>query len=296
MTLRIRAHAKINLALAVAPPDADSMHPIASWMAPIDLADDIELTRLPDGEPARITVRWASGDPVGWPLDQDLARRAHATLEADLRTRLPVRITVTKSIPAGGGVGGGSADGAAVLRGLDSVFALRLPGERLRAIASTLGSDLPFFIDDALPPADAPRPALVTGLGDRIERLPRVPGHLVLLLPPFGCPTGEVYRAFDRLPPHPPHPLRVSAVATLARAGALDTHALFNDLAPAAEAVRPELADLRARASALARGPVHVSGSGSTLFIPASAEQDARDLAHRLHAELRVPTLVTRLV
>ncbi len=292
MTLRLRAHAKINLALAVAPPDPEGMHPIASWMAPIDLADELELTRLPEGHPTTITVRWATGHPVDWPIDHDLTHRAHAALEATLDTTLPVRITVTKSIPAGGGVGGGSADAAAVLRGLNALFALDLPASRLRTIARTLGSDIPFFIDDALPPGDPPRPALVTGLGDRIERLPRITHDLVLLLPPFGCPTGEVYRAFDRLPPRP---LRADAVTALARAATLDTHALFNDLTPAAEAIRPELTDLRARAATIAQSPVHLSGSGSTLFTIPAPDQQPHDLAHRLHAGLQIPTLVTRL-
>ncbi len=295
MTLRVRAHAKINLALAVGPPDSTGptpMHPIASWMAPIDLADDIELTRLPDGIPPIVEVQWASGEPIDWPIERDLTYRAHAALEDELNARLPVGITVTKSIPAGGGVGGGSADAAAVLRGLDALFDLRLPPDRLRAIASTLGSDIPFFIDDAVPPGSPPRPALVTGLGDQIERLPRAHADLVLLLPPFGCPTGEVYRAFDRLDPGP---LRAEAVASLAHAGTIDTHALFNDLAAPAEAVRPELADLRARAREIASGPVHVSGSGSTLFIPAKFPEAARALAQRLTTDLGVQTLVTKL-
>jgi 4-diphosphocytidyl-2C-methyl-D-erythritol kinase len=76
VTLRLRAHAKINLALAVGPPDISGMHAIASWMAPIDLADDIELTRLPDGIPPIVEVQWASGEPIDWPIERDLTYRA----------------------------------------------------------------------------------------------------------------------------------------------------------------------------------------------------------------------------
>jgi len=273
------AHAKLNLALAVGPPIARGpgagFHPIASWMVPIDLADEVRIEPLPPGSTSRVEVRWQSGSPVEWPVESDLATRAHRALEA-VAGPLPCVIRVTKSIPAGGGLGGGSSDAAAVLRGLAQAFELSPAPGALSALAHSLGSDIPFFIDEDRPPDHPPRPALVTGLGDAVERLDaRTPDAPVLLIcPPFGCPTGEVYRTFDAAP----RPFRPEAVDRLARAPGLDPADLFNDLAEPAERVRPALAGLR---RALTEGlgvPVHVSGSGSTLF----CFDDRADLAASL--------------
>jgi 4-diphosphocytidyl-2-C-methyl-D-erythritol kinase len=197
--LRIRAHAKVNLALAVGAPIPEGkpragMHPIASWMVAIDLADEVEIRAA---ERATFEIEWASGAPIEWEPRDDLAVRAHAEMERAVGHRLPARIRVRKHIPAGGGLGGGSADAGAVLRGLDAMFKLRLPEPELHAIASRLGSDVPFFVDPGVDVDRPPRPALVTGLGGTIERTPATSGDVTLFFPSFGCPTGAVYAAFD---------------------------------------------------------------------------------------------------
>lgn len=282
-SITLDAHAKINLALAVGPViqagsgsasgagNVAGMHPIASWMAPIALADRVTLVRTADDASSGRgghDIRWADGRPVDWPIEKDLAVRAHALLDREAGP-LPVRIRIEKHIPAGGGLGGGSADAAAVLRGLNAMFALGMPAGRLRALAAELGSDIPFFIppDSGKGSPDTPTiAALVTGIGGEIEPAPiraarAVP--VVLIFPPFGCPTGEVYRAFDS---GPARPFRAGEVAELARLGVVDPASLFNDLAEPAIAVRPELGRIL---GTIERGlglPVHVSGSGSTLF------------------------------
>jgi 4-diphosphocytidyl-2-C-methyl-D-erythritol kinase len=288
------AHAKLNLALTVGPPlpagPRAGHHPIASWMIPIGLADRVTLTPLPPGSPARVRVVRDDGAPVDWPVETDLASRAHRALE-QVSGPLPVEILVEKSIPAGGGLGGGSSDGAAVLRGLVRLFGLPIDHDRLVSIAHDLGSDLPFFLDPARrEPGVPPRPALVTGLGEQIERLPARPigGPILLIAPPFACPTGEVYRAFDAAP----RPFRPEAVERLARGQEFDPAALFNDLAPAARKVRPGLGMVR---DALALGlgrPVHVSGSGSTLFCFDDRDELARTLAPGSIVRVVHPTYV----
>lgn len=292
--ITLPAHAKLNLALTVGAPIPDGPraghHPIASWMIAIDLADRVTLTPLPRGTPARVRVIMEDGAPVAWPIETDLAFRAHRALE-EVAGPLPVEIRVVKSIPAGGGLGGGSSDGAAVLRGLVRLFGLRIDHDRLVSIAHGLGSDLPFFLDPAVRTPDAPpRPALVTGLGERIERLPtrRFERPILLIAPPFDCPTGEVYRAFDENP----RPFRPEAVERLAREEGFDPAALFNDLAPAARKVRPGLGIMR---DALALGlgrPVHVSGSGSTLFCFDDRDELARRLAPGSIVRVVRPTYV----
>jgi 4-diphosphocytidyl-2-C-methyl-D-erythritol kinase len=280
--LRIRAHAKVNLALAVGAPIPEGkpragMHPIASWMVAIDLADEVEIRAA---ERATFEIEWASGAPIEWEPRDDLAVRAHAEMERAVGHRLPARIRVRKHIPAGGGLGGGSADAGAVLRGLDAMFKLRLPEPELHAIASRLGSDVPFFVDPGVDVDRPPRPALVTGLGGTIERTPATSGDVTLFFPSFGCPTGAVYAAFDealsRMTNAPNRAdadlaARTDAVSAAARQGgpvcAPDDPRLFNDLAEPAERVVPELGRLRAELASRFDRPVHVSGSGSTVFV-----------------------------
>jgi len=269
--LSLRAFAKLNLALAVAPPERDGprtgWHRICSWMHAIDLHDDVtvELDRSL-GAPM-LDARWAddapvhAGEALAWPVEKDLAHRAALLMG----NKSPLRITIRKRIPDGGGLGGGSSDAAVVLRAGDALLGLNLGPAKLRELAMTLGSDIAFFIDDTDPSLDAPpRPAIVSGFGDVIERLaaPTEAVEVTLAIPSFGCSTGEVYQAFDSLQPGL---LRETGVRSQAMR-APRVAEMFNDLAPAAEAVRPELKKLRYE---LARGweaPVHVTGSGSALF------------------------------
>jgi 4-diphosphocytidyl-2-C-methyl-D-erythritol kinase len=269
--IHARAHAKINLALAVGPPRPPGgthagYHPIASWMHAIDLHDEITLTHAAE---TRYDLAWANETPIEWALDADLCVRAHRALEALTGRTLPILLRVRKSIPAGGGLGGGSADAGAVLLALRELFALELSDGALAACAHALGTDIPFFVDpEAWRACQSPRPAIVSGLGDRIERTVRRSDPLTLICPPFGCPTGAVYRAFDAEPTQICDEATVRALA----AGPIDPHALFNDLAGPAERVEPRLQELRTRLVDALGLPVHVSGSGSTLFCFERAE------------------------
>lgn len=312
----IRAHAKVNLALAVGPPlpkeegGAAGYHPIASWMAAIELGDEIELEQM--GGPRSVyRVEWAAdaprATPIDWPIEKDLAARAHQLMEVQVGRVLPVHLVVRKRTPVGGGLGGGSADAAAVLRGVNELFELGLSGAALVALSAKLGSDIGFFIDDGRAIGGPPRPALVSGLGQEVERVPAVgegAGEarggpaLVLLLPMFGCPTGPVYRAFDA---RGPGPLRAAAVRRLIHdavaAGSIDSAWLFNDLAAAAEAVATGLGPIRRHAASVLGVPVHVTGSGSTLFALAPSAATALEWATDLErAGVEAAAVVTRLV
>ena len=277
------AHAKVNLALAVDQPDAAGMHPIASWMVPITLADRVTLRQL-GGESSRpLAVTWASDapmpSPIDWPAERDLAVRALRAIAEHTGEPLHAEIRIEKRIPVGAGLGGGSAAAAAVLQLANDVFALGLPVDELQRLGRTLGSDVPFFLDDA----EVPRAALVTGLGEGLERLTPVDSHLALIVPDFPCPTGAVYAAFDALEPVP---FRDADVAAMAHAGVVDGEALFNDLAEAAQRVEFVLGSIRSRAEQIAGAPVHVTGSGSALFLVAENEGDARARGAAVGAEL----------
>jgi 4-diphosphocytidyl-2-C-methyl-D-erythritol kinase len=270
-TVTRSAFAKVNLALAVAPPrTSDGLHPICSWFAPIALADDLRVTRLGPGAPSTYAIRWAPDAPrptaIDWPRDTDLAARAHRLLESETGRSLPISMTLAKRIPVGGGLGGGSSDAAAMLRAIIDLFSLDVPATRLRSLAFSLGSDVPYFLTQPL------TPAIVEGVGESITPTPPITGSLLLIFPPFGCTTGAVYRAFDAGPQCDFRADEVRRLATEARPGVAD---LFNDLALPAETVEPRLGDLRRRAARILDTPVHVTGSGSTLFAPVR-DADAR--------------------
>jgi len=263
-----RAYAKLNLALAVGPPEGagserPGWHRIASWSCAVALADEVRVRRLPEGAASTWSFACAPDAPrriaFDWPVRSDLTFRAHALLERGAGRALPSAITVTKRIPTGGGLGGGSSDAAAVMLALDDLFGLGLGGERLRALSARIGSDVAFFIDEA----DPPRPALVTGFADRVERVAAARAGVVLMVPAFGCATPAVYKAFDALRPGP---VREREVGEMARAGRAAGAALFNDLAEAAFALHPALRSLRERAARAIGRPVNLTGSGSTLF------------------------------
>lgn len=282
VSLTIRAHAKLNLALSVGPPrPPKGYHPIASWFAPIDLHDDVTVRKLEAGAPSRHEIRWAADaprpTPIDWPPERDLAVRAHRVLERHVGRELPVALTVEKRTPVGGGLGGGSSDAAAALVGVNRVHGLGIDGGALRAISVALGSDVAFFLDERCVAggSDVPRAALVGGFGEQIERIDSPRGGVLLFFPPFGCPTGAVYGAFDASPTAGVDMRRVRALVNGAAAagGVVDERALFNDLGGPACSVEPRLADVweRLRRACAPDAAVHLTGSGSTLFAMVAA-------------------------
>jgi 4-diphosphocytidyl-2-C-methyl-D-erythritol kinase len=281
---RITAHAKVNLALSLAAPEPAGSaragwHRICTWMHAIDLADEVLVEPLGEGGISTWSAHWAAGAPrtglVDWPIDQDLAWRALLAIQLHTGRRLPTRLVLTKRIPTGAGLGGGSSDAAAALLGIDRAWGLGLGLDTLRRLGAKLGSDVPFFIDDH----DPPRPGVVGGFGEFIEHTGRTAGNIVLLVPGFGCPTGAVYGAFDTLVASGrAGDLRESRVRELAASGSAADLDLFNDLADAACLVRPELGALRDRAAEALGCPVHITGSGSAMFV-LPAEGDAARVA-----------------
>ncbi len=280
--------AKVNMALSVGAPivagPRRGYHPIASWMVAVDLCDELRVHRRA-APPDRFDIRWADDapqpSPIDWPIDADLAFKAHALLQQHTARDLPVDVTLTKRIPVGAGLAGGSSDGAAMLAAINDLFDLGLPRSTLIELAVQLGSDLAFFFGDGS--------AIVTGLGDELAPAPPPqPVHLALALPPLHCPTGAVYRAFDTQ--RPDAAVDLHAVHGV-HAGSRDP---FNDLAEPACTVEPRLGDLRRRLADLAQLPVHVTGSGAGLFIPAADRDAANNLAERLGARAGLPVLAVQ--
>lgn len=290
MAIAVQAPAKLNLALAVGPPDGRGMHPICTWMVTVSLSDDLEITRLADGERSHHAVLWHADArrqrEIDWPLARDLSVRAHMAMETHVDRPLPLRMKLRKRIPAGGGLGGGSADAAAMLHGVNALFELGLADEVLRGIAANLGSDVPFLVGGGS--------ALVHGLGERIEPLDGPTElHAVLVFPETVCPTEEVYGAFDELTSV--GTWRADLVAALARSGAAPRpDSVFNDLQAAAIHVAPELGEHLQQFGDLARRRAHVAGSGSSLFVLCDDLLHAEDLAETVEQRLGLPALAVR--
>jgi 4-diphosphocytidyl-2-C-methyl-D-erythritol kinase len=177
---RVVAQAKVNLRLKVLAREADGFHSIETIFARIDLADDI-LVRA-GGSGRSIDCKGADLGPV----ERNLAYRAAVAYIDATGWPDAFSIEVTKKIPVGGGLGGGSTDAGAVLRALDAMSPRPL-GPRLITLAAELGSDVPFLS------IDSPF-ALAWSRGERLMPLPTLPWHpIVIVTPAKGIATADAY-------------------------------------------------------------------------------------------------------
>lgn len=293
--LRYHCPCKINLALSVAAPQPPKgYHPIASWMAALALGDELTLTLATKGC-STYDLAFTPACPrqliVDWPLERDLCVRAHRLLEQHVGRALPVHLSLRKNVPSGGGLGGGSSDAAYTLIAIDALFHLTLDEGTLVKLAMQLGSDVPFFIGVA-----RGQPwALVSGLGELLEPLPVTQTlSLVLIFPDFGTSTAQVYQAFDRALVTPDKQTETQRIRQLTQLHPLPPDAPFNDLAEPACAVTPALRDAMARIRTRSPYPVHVSGSGSTLYVLTPHCNSARELAELIQRDLQFATLATQ--
>lgn len=288
--------AKVNLALSVGSPRSDGYHPIASWMLALDFADALSLRPLPAGETSRFNIHFTPQAPrpqaVDWPLEKDLTFRVHQLAQQQAGRDLPVDMQLAKVIPAGAGLAGGSANAAAMLVGLNEVFSLQWDLATLRSLASQLGSDIVFLVE-----AMYRRPsAIVSGVGEQIQPLDAAAVRnlaLVLVFPPFGCSTADVYGMFDQQYADELREPDLARVRRLAETSPLQPQEIFNDLAEPACRVAPPLAKLRHQLAESTGRTVHVSGSGSTLFFVAQNHNDAQTLSATLRKQMQLPTVAT---
>lgn len=277
----ITCPAKLNLTLAVGGPRADGLHPIASVMATVGFGDDLTLTPSRD-ETSRFTRTWHRDaprpTPIDWPIESDLIYRAHAMLEQAVGRPLPVEVSLTKRIPAGAGLGGGSSNAAAMLIGLSRLFDLGIDERDLLDYARQLGADVVFLVRAILG-----RPAaLVSGIGDIIEPIDSLPAFDALLIFPAGaCPTGQVYAAFDTSGDAPRPEGELVELAERWR-GATGFPTPMNDLAQAAVKICPAIGHAMQTLAALGV-QAHLTGSGSALFAMFENQQQALAIAETLN-------------
>lgn len=288
-TVRLRAHAKLTLSLRVLGRRPDGYHELEAFAVSLERPADLVEVTVRDasaGEEGRCDLELA-GETGDVPRGEDnLAVRAALTLLEGAPSRVAATLRLTKAIPAGAGLGGGSADAAAALRGLGAL----LPGHPgpvgdvahvdLRWAAEQLGSDVPFCLTGGA--------AWMRGRGEAVEPV-EAGGSVeigwgpwvVVAVPPLHVSTPAVYAAWDELG----GPVSTRTVP-LPDGFGLPVTELVNDLEPAALAVEPALEGFRDHLAGAAKRPVSLAGSGAAWFVPVGDEGAARDLAATVGSSL----------
>lgn len=276
--LQLKAPAKLNLFLHVTGQREDGYHSLQSLLVPINWFDEIEIIRTNNG-----SIERCSAHP--WDAEDDICIKAARHLKAIAVSKrlMPsswgCEITIHKSIPHGAGLGGGSSDAAACLKGLQELWKLELGPQELTEIGLKVGADVPFFLRSG--------PALVTGIGETLQSQVLKTKHFVVAVPHVEVPTALVFRN-ERLQRNNPavseDDLKVAfnqSIWTLGR----------NDLSHVAFTLFPDLhrgIGLLRRAAnqqGLPQETVRMSGSGSALFCSCETKAQATSLLRWLESQ-----------
>ena len=194
--LHIRAHGKINLGLDILRKREDGYHEVKMIMQSVGLYDKIEIGLIgPSPQPQidiETNLRYLPAN------ENNLAHKAAYLLMSEYKINAHILIRIKKMIPVSAGMAGGSTDCAAVLRGINKLFNLKLSNEKLKEYGVTLGADVPYCIDGGT--------ALSEGIGEKLTKLPDMPPCIILLAkPPINVSTKFVYGNLDlsKITAHP---------------------------------------------------------------------------------------------
>ncbi len=263
MILKTSAPAKINLWLEVIRKREDGYHDLSSLMLPISVFDNISIDVRPEGGSISITC----DSPEIPSDDRNLAWRAADLYMKSSRKKAGMSIHLEKHIPWGAGLGGGSSDAGGVLVALNSLFENAVSAGDLERLALSLGADVPFFLHS--------RPALATGIGEKLQFADRAPDYpLLLIKPPVIVPTGWVYQS-----------LKLTKGAPQIRLNGLNEHPwqlrdlIENDLESVTLPRYPVIADLKRWLIGQGALAASMSGSGPTVFGIFRTGQAAEDTA-----------------
>lgn len=279
MRLKLKSHAKINLILEVLYRRQDGYHQIRTVLQEIELHDTLYLKDIP-GRKLELMC-----DDLSLPLGEgNLAYRAARLMQSRYAPGRGVKIELKKRIPIAAGLGGGSSNAAAVLKGLNKLWGLSLSDDDLRALGAQLGSDVPFFISGGT--------ALARGRGEIIQPLPPFPWTKVLLVAVDGAKlsAAEVYSFLDldRIP-------AMSATEQfilLLEKGKKFGKDYYKELLPLIQNhleapvfyLHKNTASLKEKL--LRKGlTAIVSGSGPTLFVPSREDHFLHELEKELSGE-----------
>lgn len=282
--VKICAPAKVNLFLELLGRRPDGFHDVETIMTTVSVHDSLSFTAT---ERSRIefSANWSAGwqaknqdsVPLGdVPHDnRNLVVRALNLLQREAGFAGGAQVRLTKRIPVGAGLGGGSADAAAALVAGNLGWNLDLSKQRLLELAAELGSDVPFFLG-------APT-ALCTGRGEQIRELPRLPScEVVIVYPPAALRTAEVYRQ-SRIPATA-HRFDAAFINGQIRHAAELGTKMFNRLQIPAAEISPWISRLEKEFCKVPFVAHQMSGSGSSYFGICASQDDARRAHHQLRA------------
>jgi 4-diphosphocytidyl-2-C-methyl-D-erythritol kinase len=284
-SITIEARAKINLTLEILGVRPDGYHELRSIVMPVSLCDTVTLARSYAGVALAVSLGPGVDASRLGPVDRNLAVRAAVLLQRRYGVDEGVRIRIHKRIPIGGGMGGGSADAAGVLRGLNALWGLGLGTGELEALGAELGSDVPALVHGGA--------VLMEGRGERVSGLfggggdgPREGFWVVIANPGVMCSTPEVFKRWRAGLTNGAGILH--NMCSFIRACQVDgaAGALYNGLEPAVFEGYPAVA----RAARLLREAgclgVCLSGSGASVFGLVRDEAHGEEVGRRLGAGL----------
>ncbi|GAB4325873.1 MAG: 4-(cytidine 5'-diphospho)-2-C-methyl-D-erythritol kinase [Candidatus Sumerlaeia bacterium] len=274
MPLRFRAFAKINLYLAIEGRRLDGYHNIRTILQNISLWDELSM------EPAgalTLTVETSDQLPPVPATDDNLVLVAARKLRELAPSVGGAHIHLKKAIPPGAGLGGGSADAAAVLLGLNRLYGLDLPDDVLHRAAADTGMDVPFFLRGGT--------ALATGRGEILEPFAHVLNPwLVVVYPDFSISTRAAYQACSRRRVELVGRPSCEAVTAALRAGDYQAflRSVYNDFEIIVAEDHPRIARIRSAILEAGCDAAWMSGSGSAVIGAAGSERQAEAAAERL--------------
>jgi 4-diphosphocytidyl-2-C-methyl-D-erythritol kinase len=254
--LGLPAPAKLNLFLHVTGRRGDGYHTLQTVFQLIDLADWLDFERRDDGAIVR------EGD-LRSVAEEDLAVRAARALQQATGCRLGATIRVTKRIPAGSGMGGGSSDAATTLVALNRLWDLHQSRADLKRIALPLGADVPFFLHGSN--------AFAEGVGEELQAVALPAAWYAVIWPQVHVSTKEIFAD-----PGLTRNTKPTKIADFSAAAGHLPHALFgaNDLEPVARRRFPDIDQALGRLQR--HGPARMTGSGSAVFLPTATEKEAQ--------------------
>lgn len=259
------SYGKINLRLAVLGKRKDGYHEIRALLTRISLKDDLEIELIGEG----ITIQCSEGlAPLG---AENLAFQAGQLFFKRLARPATATIRLTKRIPAGSGLGGGSSNAAATLLGLNQLFGQPFSKKEMMALATELGMDVPFFIYGA--------PALATGRGERLKPIKNLPFlSILLVVPPFRVATAEVYAQWRPGQEGGPE----LTITDFGKKLGLVLAQLRNDLEGITTSWHSEICQMKERLVSLGAQGASMSGSGGATYGIFSDQARAAEAACRL--------------
>jgi 4-diphosphocytidyl-2-C-methyl-D-erythritol kinase len=272
--IKILAPAKVNLYLEILNRRPDAYHNLKSVMQAVSLFDELTFEAATNG----ITLKCLNANlPCN---EENLVYKAAQSIKEKFNITQGVNIILTKNIPSGAGLGGGSSDAAATINALVKLWGIQTDFESLRAVASKLGADVAFFLEGGFTGT-----ALAQGIGDIITPVQNAPKTYFLLINPrVHVSTPSVYKRIKFPLTNEPKKIKIEAALESFLAGNLSdiSEMLFNRLEDFVLPYYPQIKEIKTVLKGF-NVPVLMSGSGATVFAVSSSKKETESLQSKLH-------------